>query len=138
MLDNIFLISFLMFLASSLDSTGAQKTIPIEPQLEEVDFPEPYRLEVVAESLRAPWSIEFLADGRILFAEKIGRVRIIEKDRLLEEPALVLPVTLNGTSGMFSIVAHPDFERNGWVYVSSIIRYGGRPLARSEPLQLGG
>lgn len=98
---------------------GSQKTIPIEPRLEDLDFPEPYRLEVVAENLRAPWSIEFLTDGRILFAEKIGRVRIIENDALLEEPALVLPVTLNGTSGMFSIVAHPDFEENSWVYVSS-------------------
>jgi glucose/arabinose dehydrogenase/cytochrome c553 len=116
---SVLVFPILIFLTGFISSIGSQKIIPIEPKLEDLDFPEPYRLEVVAENLRAPWSIEFLADGRILFTEKTGRVRIIENDSLLKEPALILPVTLNGTSGMFSIVAHPDFEENGWVYISS-------------------
>lgn len=76
-------------------------------------------MEVVGENLRAPWAIEFLPDGRVLFTEKIGRVRLIENDVVLDAPALVLPVTLNGTSGMFSIVADPGFAENAWVYVAS-------------------
>lgn len=97
---------------------------PVEPAIENHEFPEPYRIEVVAENLRAPWAIEFLPDGRILFTEKIGRVRVIEHDILLDEPALVLPVTLTGTSGMFSVVADPHFLENHRVYVSSSYELG--------------
>ncbi len=38
----------------------------------------PYHVEVVATGLRVPWSIVFTPDGRLLFAERPGRVRVIK------------------------------------------------------------
>ncbi|WNG38632.1 PQQ-dependent sugar dehydrogenase [Archangium violaceum] len=45
-----------------------------------------FKLETVAEGLETPWSVAFLPDGRMLVTEKAGRLRVVEKGRLLPKP----------------------------------------------------
>ncbi|MFA6287473.1 MAG: PQQ-dependent sugar dehydrogenase [Opitutaceae bacterium] len=79
----------------------------------------PYRLETVAGNLNEPWSLAFLPDGRALVTEKKGALRIIENGKLLEKPVDGVPsVDTNGQAGLFDVVTHPDFARNGWIYLS--------------------
>lgn len=80
-----------------------------------------YRVEVVAEGLEIPWAIAFAPDGRIFVTERPGRVRVIEKGRLLSEPALVLSdVRTSGECGLMDITFDPDFAKNGWVYLTYV------------------
>ncbi len=45
-----------------------------------------FRVETVASGLEVPWTIAFTPDGRVLFTERPGRVRVIENGSLRPEP----------------------------------------------------
>jgi hypothetical protein len=78
-----------------------------------------FRLETVAEGVTAPWGIDFLPDGRILVTEKAGTLRIVEKGKLLPEPVSGVPKVLDkGQGGLLDVAVHPDYAKNGWIYLS--------------------
>lgn len=78
-----------------------------------------YHLETVFDGLKDPWSIAFLPDGRTLFTEKRGALRVAEKGVLRAEPVAGTPaVDAGGQAGLFDVVPHPDFARNGWIYLA--------------------
>jgi glucose/arabinose dehydrogenase/cytochrome c5 len=78
-----------------------------------------YRIETAIPGLREPWSIAFLPDDRILVTEKRGTLRVVEKGILREDPVAGTPaVDANGQAGLFDVVLHPDFARNGWIYLA--------------------
>src|SRR5262245_16984653 len=78
-----------LMVGAGLASLGAsgQTNTPVPP---EGDLSTPYRVEIVASRLQAPWSVVFTPDGRIFFSERPGWVRVIEHGQVLSEPALVL------------------------------------------------
>lgn len=78
-----------------------------------------YRIETVAEGLEHPWSIAFLPDGRKLVTERAGRLRVIEDGRLLEAPVEGVPEAyVRSQAGLFEVMLDPDYEDNGWIYLS--------------------
>lgn len=78
-----------------------------------------YQIEIVAEDLSWPWSLAFLPDGRMLVTQRGGQLRVIEDGRLQDAPITgVPPVYANSQGGLFEALPHPDFERNGWIYLS--------------------
>ncbi|HWJ57251.1 MAG TPA: PQQ-dependent sugar dehydrogenase [Vicinamibacterales bacterium] len=78
-----------------------------------------FRLETVAEGVTAPWGIDFLPDGRILVTEKAGTLRIVDKGKLLSEPVSGVPKVLDkGQGGLLDVAVHPDYAKNGWIYLS--------------------
>jgi glucose/arabinose dehydrogenase len=76
------------------------------------------RLEVVAKGLETPWGLAFLPDGRLLITERPGRLRIVENGTLLPPVEAVPPVWTVQDGGLFDVEVHPDYQRNGWVYLS--------------------
>jgi glucose/arabinose dehydrogenase len=76
------------------------------------------RVVPLQSGLEHPWSMAFLPDGRMLVTEKEGRLRILDKDfRLDPKPVEGLPqVAAQGQGGLFDVVLHPDYARNGWIY----------------------
>lgn len=79
-----------------------------------------FDLETVADGLVNPWSMTELPDGRLLITEKPGRLRVVTAEgELLEEPVKGLPeVAVIGQGGLLDIELHPDYEDNGWIYIS--------------------
>jgi glucose/arabinose dehydrogenase len=78
----------------------------------------PYRIEQIATDLRVPWELAFLPDGRILFTEREGRVRVIQRGRLLRDPALSIDVAHGNKMGMLGIAQDPAFRQNHFIYVA--------------------
>jgi glucose/arabinose dehydrogenase len=78
-----------------------------------------FKLETVVEGVTAPWGIAFLPDGRMLVTEKAGALRIVEQGKLLAQPVRGLPaVWSKGQGGLLDVGVHPDYARNGWIYLS--------------------
>lgn len=78
-----------------------------------------FRIESVAEGLDVPWSLSFLPDGRLLISERAGRLRISEHGKLRPEVIGGLPpLVVTKEAGLMSVVAHPNFAENNWVYLS--------------------
>lgn len=68
-----------------------------------------YRVETVAEGLEHPWSLAFLADGRLLVTERAGRLRLIDEDGLQSEPVAGLPdVHVHSQAGLFHVLPAAD------------------------------
>ena len=78
-----------------------------------------FRLDTVVQGLEVVWGIDFLPDGRILLTEKPGRLRIVEKGRLLETPVAGIPaVWSEGQGGLLDVAVHPEYASNGWIYLA--------------------
>lgn len=78
-----------------------------------------FGVQTLATGLQIPWSLAFLPDGRLLIAERPGRVRVFENGALRPEPALTLAdVFTDGESGILGMTAHPDFASNRYVYLT--------------------
>jgi glucose/arabinose dehydrogenase len=70
--------------------------------------------------VKEPWSLAFLpGTARALITEKTGRLLLAENGQLTERAITGVPaVDSNGQAGLFDVVAHPDFARNGWIYLA--------------------
>jgi aldose sugar dehydrogenase len=78
-----------------------------------------FRIEVVAPGLETPWGLAFLPDGRLLVTERPGRLRIIDKGKLLPDPVQGTPkVWERQDSGMLDVAIHPQYATNGWIYLA--------------------
>ncbi|MBC8040361.1 MAG: PQQ-dependent sugar dehydrogenase, partial [Opitutaceae bacterium] len=78
-----------------------------------------FQIETVVPGLREPYAIAFQPDGLVLITEKRGTLRVVEKGVLRPEPVSGLPsVDSGGQGGLFDVVLHPDFTRNGWIYLA--------------------
>src|SRR5216683_5332317 len=85
--------------------------------------PVTFRVETVVGNLEVPWSIVWAPDGRMLFTERAGRVRVYEKDKLQPQPLFIVPdVEPTGESGLMSIALHPQFAANHLLYLSYAYR----------------
>ncbi|WP_336963106.1 PQQ-dependent sugar dehydrogenase [Sphingobium aquiterrae] len=79
-----------------------------------------FRIEVVAQGLDTPWGLAFLPDGRLLVTERGGHLRIVDrKGALLPDPVKGTPTPwVRQDGGMLDVAVHPDYRRNGWIYLS--------------------
>ncbi len=80
----------------------------------------PFRAVIVTDGLEYPWGLAVLPDGKMLDTERPGRLRLVGPDgRLDPRPIAGVPaVAAVGQGGLLDVALHPDFARNGWVYLS--------------------
>lgn len=89
----------------------AQKDTTIQEPATTFDY------EVVVEGIQNPWGMAFLPDGSILINEKSGEI-IHFKDGQKQQITGVPEVYNRGQGGLLDITLHPDYEENGWIYLS--------------------
>ncbi|MDE1828840.1 MAG: PQQ-dependent sugar dehydrogenase [Thaumarchaeota archaeon] len=73
-------------------------------------------VQIVATNLQKPWAMSF-ADNKIFFTEKVGRIRVIDNGTLVNDSVADLHVADMTDAGLLGIAAHPDFEKNHFIYV---------------------
>lgn len=75
------------------------------------------RLTRIVDGLEHPWALAFLPDGRKLITERPGRLRIVDGDEKTEVTGLPR-INARGQGGLLDVSLHPDYENNGWIYLT--------------------
>ena len=119
--------TFIVFAASAFGCgsvpTGASETQVFETQ----DRQSQFRVETVASGLEVPWGFAFLPNGKLLFTERRGRVRLVENGVLKAEPVFEVPdVEPSSESGLMDISIHPNFATNNFVYLAYAYNKDGK------------
>jgi len=91
--------------------------------------------QVVADKLNIPWEIVFLPNGDMLVTERPGRLLRIGESRDAIE---VSGVAHREEGGLLGLVLHPDFAKNGWLYLYMTTASGGGLTNRVERYVLRG
>ncbi len=64
-------------------------------------------------------------DGRFFIAQQSGALRVVKNGALLAAPLVQLAVDSAGERGLIGVTLHPDFARNGYVYLHYTSLEGG-------------
>jgi len=76
-----------------------------------------YSHEIVVPDLSIPWGIAFLPDDSMLITEKSGELIHFKSGKSSKISGLP-EVKVQGQGGLMDVELHPDFENNGWIYIS--------------------
>lgn len=86
-----------------------------------------FRVETIVSGLQVPWAIVWTPDGRMIFTERPGRVRVFENGKLKPDPLLTVEdVEPKGESGLMSVALHPQFASNHLLYLSYAYKSEGQ------------
>ena len=78
-----------------------------------------YSIDTITDNLQNPWGLTFLPNNDLLVTERSGEIRIIRDNQLLNQKITGVPeVYATGQGGLFEVKLHPDYESNGWLYIS--------------------
>ena len=104
------------FLYKEQSMAGVEKPDPPE-QLESIEYT--IGSEIWVDSLDIPWAIVFLNKDTALFTERPGKLRMIIEGLLIDAPVKGIPEVLaEGQGGLMDVNIDPDYQENGWVYIS--------------------
>lgn len=110
MYKSIYLLCF--FVVMSFASCAQEA----ENEVTEVSNP-PYTAELFVDGLNIPWGMAFLPDGGLLITEKSGEIILFQDGQ--KKPIGNVPEVYNrGQGGLMDVQLHPEYEDNGWIYLS--------------------
>ncbi|MCL5801548.1 MAG: PQQ-dependent sugar dehydrogenase [Gammaproteobacteria bacterium] len=91
------------------------------------------RLSEVASGLKNPLYLTSPSgDPRLFIVEQAGRIRIVENGKLLSTPFIDIAgkVKSGGEQGLLSVAFHPDYAKNGFLYVNYTDKSGDTRIER--------
>jgi glucose/arabinose dehydrogenase len=100
-------------------------------------FPDPraYAWQPLVSGLNRPVDLQADGSGRLFVIEKVGRIRIIENDQLLEAPFLDISERVGSDGneqGLLGLAFHPQYQENGRFFVNYTNTSGDTVLARFQ------
>lgn len=114
------LTAFLIAAASSLPMPAVAeplKTISVDKLPASTDLK--FKVEPVVTNVEVPWSILFTPDGRMLFTERPGRVRVVKDGKLDPKPMLEVSVFRQpAENGLMGMCLHPEYTANKFIYIA--------------------
>lgn len=81
--------------------------------------PDPTRFvkTVLASNLDEPMELDMLPDGRILFVERKGAIKMYDPERDYLSTVTVLPVYTQFEDGLLGLAIDPNYAENNWIYL---------------------
>lgn len=78
-----------------------------------------FRVETIVSGLENPWGVAKLPDGRFLITERPGRLVLLDAPGATPRQIEGVPaVFARGQGGLLDVAVHPDYDKNGWVYLA--------------------
>ncbi|WP_353709093.1 PQQ-dependent sugar dehydrogenase [Cellulosimicrobium sp. ES-005] len=78
------------------------------------------KVPLVTEGLADPFELDVAEDGRVVYIQRTGQVKVLEQDTLRQFTALDLDYGLDlltQSDGLLGLTLDNDFVENGWVYL---------------------
>jgi glucose/arabinose dehydrogenase len=75
-------------------------------------------VDTVVSGLKVPWGMAFLPGGDMLISEREGMLFRYSEGQSLQEIRGLPAVMASGQGGLLDLCLHPDYEQNGWIYIS--------------------
>lgn len=85
-----------------------------------------FKVEVLTRDVNTPFGLAFLPDGRLLITERNGALRVLSNSTAAGRQLGRLSDPVKGTpkphvqqdGGFLDVTVHPQYARNGWIYLS--------------------
>lgn len=78
-----------------------------------------FTVKTIYSELSNPWGMVWLPDGRLLVTERAGEILVFKNDKFTGEKLKGVPAVFNkGQGGLMDIKLHPDYKKNGWIYIT--------------------
>jgi len=78
-----------------------------------------FKVETLVKGLNQPWGLAFLPDGRMIFTERSGQLRFMDKNGNASAPVKGTPAVFERQDGgLLDVAVPPDFAKTGWIYIS--------------------
>ncbi|WP_432714421.1 PQQ-dependent sugar dehydrogenase [Pedobacter sp.] len=98
-------------------NTDYKPAVPGQTRAPAVKTTTPLNITVINSSLKQPWSICNLPDGRFLVTEKSGIIKILNADGTTAHSVTGLPAVVNeGQGGLLDVIIDPQFTSNRMLY----------------------
>lgn len=83
------------------------------------ELPDPTRFQktVLAEELTEPMELDLLPDGKIIFIERRGAVKLFDPNTGLVTIACKIPVHSEHEDGLMGLALDPNYATNHWIYL---------------------
>ena len=91
--------------------TDSFETVELRTQYEDI------KVTRVVGGLERPWALAFLPDGRFLVTERPGRLNIVENGEATVVGGIP-EVSARGQGGLLEVSVHPNYDENGWIYLT--------------------
>nr|WP_136250935.1 PQQ-dependent sugar dehydrogenase [Ningiella ruwaisensis] len=89
------------------------------PPIEASTTDSAYELVNVTNEVAIPWGMVWLNESEMLVTERSGELRMIRDGKLLEQKIANVPaVDARNQGGLLDIEKHPNYDENGWLYIS--------------------
>lgn len=78
-----------------------------------------FKVEVLAKGFNQPWGMAWTPDGTMLFTERSGNLRLLNRNGKVSEPVKNTPKAFERQDGgMLDVAVAPDYATSGWVYLA--------------------
>ncbi|MBS1708025.1 MAG: PQQ-dependent sugar dehydrogenase [Armatimonadetes bacterium] len=79
-----------------------------------------YKVETVVEdpSLRLPWCLSWLPDGKMLVTNRSGALNVFVNGKRIGSITGLPKLVELGQGGLMDAIPHPDYAKNGWLYLA--------------------
>lgn len=128
---SVTILLLITFAACEVEQAGNDAEMVSDDGWEPREYQTQYqeiRVSQVVSGLENPWAVAFLPDGRKLITERPGRLQIADGDQLTEVEG-VPEVQATNQGGLMDVVIHPDYNENGWIYLTFSKSNGGDDTA---------
>jgi aldose sugar dehydrogenase len=84
-------------------------------------------LTKVVKGLEHPWAVAWLPDGKMLVTERPGGLYLIDGEQVIKIEGLpkidpteddISPTEGGNQGGLMDVAVHPDYQQNGWIYLT--------------------
>ncbi len=77
-----------------------------------------YTTQVVVAGIDIPWGMTFLPDESMLITDKSGKLIHSKNGRKTNISGMPSDIKVQGQGGLLDIELHPNYDKNGWIYLT--------------------